>query len=163
MSCLYLKIIVVAIWQHWADKVTFCSFFIFRSLFLRYLHDFLHSLQTNVINTINYSHFYKNNTKFLVLEKLPKNFKITFFWEILAQTNTPNSVEQCGRKEQVAHFFSSNKVLNNVIFAYKSSKCKFFLGGEEARIAEKQVCKLATLDIDSLLFLGYQNDTSTFT
>ena len=85
MSCLYRKIIVVAISQHWADKVTFCSFFNFRSLFFRFLRDFLRILQTNVINTSNYSHFCEkknnNNTMFLVLKKLCKKFKINIFLE----------------------------------------------------------------------------------
>ena len=83
MSCLYRKIIVVAIWQHWADKVTFCSFFNFRSLFFRFLRVFLHILQTNIVNTSNSSHFYKkknnNNTMVLLLQKLCKNFKINIF------------------------------------------------------------------------------------
>ena len=35
---------------------------------------------------------------FLVLEKLCKNFKINIFLKILAQMNTSNSAEHCGRK-----------------------------------------------------------------
>ena len=153
MSCLYRKIIVFAVWQHWADKITFCLFFTFRSLFFRFLHDFLHILQTDIVNAINYLHFYKkknnNNTMFLVLEKLCKNFKINIFWKILAQINTPYSAEHCGRKKRVANFFSLKNVLNNVTYHYKSVKCNF-LGGQSARRAEKQVCQLATLGIKGL-------------
>ena len=60
MSCLYRKIIALAIWQHWVHKVTFCSFFIFRTLFF----GFYMSIFTHFANQ-----YYKYNQLLTFLEK----------------------------------------------------------------------------------------------
>ena len=70
MSCLYRKIIVVAIWQHWTDKVTFFSFFVFVHLIFRFLQDFLRISDTNITiqSVINILIKNINNVVFLVLD-----------------------------------------------------------------------------------------------